>query len=60
MKTLERILKMPLADIAKEIEDLRHELKHIADLLDAHFERGGTVAGMGTTNKARKLLGETK
>jgi hypothetical protein len=32
------------------------ELCHLADLLDAHFERGGTIAGIGTTNKAREII----
>lgn len=39
-----------------ELGEARKELRHLADLLDAHFERGGTVAGIGTTNKARQIL----
>lgn len=41
-----------------ECDELKKELRHIANLLDAHFDSGGTVAGLGTTNKARKLLND--
>jgi len=36
------------------------ELSHIANLLDDHFEEGGTIAGIGTTNKARKIIEKSK
>jgi hypothetical protein len=39
-----------------QVIELKSELRHLADLLDAHFEQGGTVAGLATTNRARKLL----
>lgn len=45
-----------LEKLTRERDEARTELRHLADLLDAHFERGGTVAGIGTTNKARKIL----
>ena len=43
-----------LEKLTRERNDARKELSHLADLLDAHFERGGTVVGIGTTNKARQ------
>ena len=43
-----------LEKLTRERNDARKELSHLADLLDAHFERGGTVDGIGTTNKARR------
>ena len=45
-----------LEKLTRERDEARTELRHLAALLDAHFERGGTVAGIGTTNKARKIL----
>jgi len=36
------------------------ELSHIADLLDGHFDEGGTIAGLGTTNKARQIIEKSK
>lgn len=32
------------------------ELKHLADLLDAHFELGGSIPGLATTTKARQII----
>jgi hypothetical protein len=49
-----------IPDLCRRLERQRNatrkELRHIADLLDAHFQRGGTVAGIGTTNKAHQIL----
>lgn len=42
--------------LESERNESMRELKHLVDFLDAHFERGGTVAGIGTTNKARSIL----
>lgn len=36
------------------------ELTHLANLIDAHFENGGTIAGLGTTNKARQIIEKSK
>ena len=36
------------------------ELSDIANLLDDHFEEGGTISGIGTTNKARKIIEKSK
>lgn len=48
-----------VAAIEIKRDEAMTELKHLADLLDAHFERGGTVEGIGTTNKARQILART-
>ena len=45
-----------LEKLTRERDQARKELSHLADLLYAHFERGGTVNGIGTTNKARNIL----
>ena len=36
------------------------ELTHLANLIDAHFENGGTIAGLGTTNKAIQIIEKSK
>jgi hypothetical protein len=53
------VLAAAYREKCEECEKLKKELRHLADLLDAHFENGGTIAGLGTTNKARKLLEPT-
>lgn len=52
------ILASAYREKCKECDELKKELRHIANLLDVHFDNGGTVAGLGTTNKARKLLND--
>lgn len=52
------ILAAAYREKCEECGELKKELRHIANLLDAHFDNGGTVAGLGTTNKARKLLND--
>ena len=43
-------------DLRAKMKAMEKELRHLPDLLDAHFERGGTIAGLATTNKARQLI----
>ena len=57
-RTLLEILSAAYRELLAENENLKKELAHITDLLDAHFDNGGAIAGLATTNKARKLLAQ--
>jgi len=43
-----------------ELNEAIKELTHLANLIDSHFENGGTIAGLGTTNKARQIIKKSK
>jgi len=46
--------------LERELNEAIKELTHLSNLIDAHFENGGTIAGLGTTNKARQIIEKSK
>lgn len=46
--------------LERELNEAIKELTHLANLIDSHFDNGGTIAGLGTTNKARQIIEKSK
>jgi len=54
------VMEAHARQLERELNEAVKELKHLANLIDAHFENGGTIAGLGTANKARQIIEKSK